>query len=500
MKNLAVSLVFFVLINFQLIGQPTFQKYYYGGGTPQGHIHELSNGHIHSSEGAESNGTSILDQEGNILHFRSFDIDTFLVLQSIQKLSDNEFFFAGGYYFPPSITIHPVIGKMDSLGIIIHASYYELNTSPNNTIAGDLEVTSTNKVIAFNRPSSSTIFVLISDSAGQLLWSRSFGSGGYTQFVKELPSGDFLVGMNHDLAGAAVARLDAYGNIIWLKSFIRPDGLVRDCEIENDSTYTVVGYTHRNQGPLFMMRLNGNGDVQWCKGYDAPGWNTQRAKIDKTLDDKYVVLANGGGKAFLMKTDLNGDTLWTRAAGITGSHYYLFDLLPYSDGGFLFNGYTNEYGSFLFKTDSLGHLPCPEHVQSYPVQVQSLFPTDSSFTLTSIDGAVRHPAYINDVTYPPVTVIDGCTITQIPNYALGGPAPRIRPNPTTGRFTIDFVDPLRADSFYSIYDSMGKLLYQRPLPSGATTEEVDLVRFGKGIYLVKITDPDGVRTERVVVE
>ncbi|MBK7297560.1 MAG: T9SS type A sorting domain-containing protein [Flavobacteriales bacterium] len=65
---------------------------------------------------------------------------------------------------------------------------------------------------------------------------------------------------------------------------------------------------------------------------------------------------------------------------------------------------------------------------------------------------------------------------------------------------MDFVDPLRSDSFYSVYDSMGKLLYQRPLPSGATTEEVDLARFGKGVYLLKISDPEGVRTERVVVE
>ena len=85
-------------------------------------------------------------------------------------------------------------------------------------------------------------------------------------------------------------------------------------------------------------------------------------------------------------------------------------------------------------------------------------------------------------------------------YSRARPKPTIRPNPNTGRFTMEFPDPLMAESYYSVYDVMGRLLYQRPLPMGKKTEEIDLTRFGAGTYVLKLTDPEGACFERVVVE
>jgi hypothetical protein len=81
----------------------------------------------------------------------------------------------------------------------------------------------------------------------------------------------------------------------------------------------------------------------------------------------------------------------------------------------------------------------------------------------------------------------------------------IRPNPNTGQFTVEFPDPLLRDSYYRVYDPTGRLLYQRPQPSGATLEEIDLSRFGRGVYLLRVSDTEGVRhvpthIGRVVVE
>lgn len=76
----------------------------------------------------------------------------------------------------------------------------------------------------------------------------------------------------------------------------------------------------------------------------------------------------------------------------------------------------------------------------------------------------------------------------------------ISPNPTTGRVSMTFTDPLASDSFYSVYDALGKLLFQRPLAQGQESEEIDLSRFGKGTYVVRITGREGVCYERVVVQ
>lgn len=99
------------------------------------------------------------------------------------------------------------------------------------------------------------------------------------------------------------------------------------------------------------------------------------------------------------------------------------------------------------------------------------------------------------------------TSTLMQDYAVGirranslvhGVRPQ--PNPNTGRFTLDFPDPLMADSFYSVYDAVGKLLFQRPLRAGQQSEEIDLSRFGRGTYLVRINGKDGLNHERVVVQ
>ncbi|MFN9326338.1 MAG: T9SS type A sorting domain-containing protein, partial [Flavobacteriales bacterium] len=188
-------------------------------------------------------------------------------------------------------------------------------------------------------------------------------------------------------------------------------------------------------------------------------------------DGNYILLCNIGNLDYpfgyrpqLMKLDHNGDTLWTRSAGLEGHVYDIINMSVCSDGGIMYNGQSlsNSPDMFIFKTDSLGYLPC--HNQWHAT-----------------------------------TIVDGCA-TGIPQHQKHPSGFRVNPNPNTGHFTLSFADPLMAESTYSVYDTMGKLLFQRPLPQGKETEEVDLSRFGAGTYVVRVTGKDGSYHERVVVE
>lgn len=99
----------------------------------------------------------------------------------------------------------------------------------------------------------------------------------------------------------------------------------------------------------------------------------------------------------------------------------------------------------------------------------------------------------------PVGVPGGCDMLSVETLSAAGEL-HVSPNPTTGRLKFVFKNPLLAKSNCGVYDAMGRLLYERPLPAGATLQEIDLSRFGKGTYLIKLTDPQGVRYERVVLE
>ncbi|MCB0774405.1 MAG: T9SS type A sorting domain-containing protein [Flavobacteriales bacterium] len=336
--------------------------------------------------------------------------------------------------------------------------------------------------------------------------------------MKELPGGDLLAGLNMDTAGAAVARLDANGNMLWCKSYIRPKGVVHDAVVESDSSFVITGYTDSTGSTnpleplppgydpkLFLLKLNGTGEVQWCKAYDGTDlWNARQGQHTVPASDNgYVLMAQAGGKPVLLKTDDNGDTLWTRTTNTPTYHYDVIDMIGREDGGYMMSmnvigGELN--GPALMKTDALGHFPCGD--RSYPVQVLDLFPVDSAFTLVpASSGATAYPVTFRDTVFDPMVPYDLCNIvTAVPDPLHMEHRITVRPNPTTGRFTLAFPDPLTADSFYSVYDAVGKLLFQRPLAKGQESEEMDLSRFGRGTYVVRITSRDGVCNERVVVQ
>ncbi len=501
--------------------QSTFEKIYFSTGSYMENLIQLNSQNLLTGL-AWYPGVSLLDANGNFIQSKCFYGDSVLVMGSVRQKSANEFYFTTIYVKDScsavgSTTVpftRPAIGKMDSLGSILEVHHYALNSDCVNP-AGDLLITQDHGAITWGR--QDRFFALRVDSNLAPVWARRFNNIGQFQFIKELQGGDLLAGFTMDTAGAAVARLDANGNFIWCKSYMRPLGRMHDALIESDSSFIITGYTITEAGGhvrLFMMKLDGAGAVQWCKGYDSGAleWDVFRpSRIERTLDGRTIVLATLGGTAwpwfyrpFLMKTDLNGDTLWTRSTGADGYIYYTRDLLVSSDGGFLFSGIVwgdlpdgNSGLPYIFKTDSLGHFSCLE--RHHPITVLDLFPTDSSFTLTSVDGATMMPAFVNDTVFDPLTVYDACIVTSMPK-PIEFRRSKIRPNPTTGRITVEFDDPLERDSFYSVYDELGRLLYQRPLPPGREKEEIDLSRFGNGAYVLRFTLPDSVRHERVVVE
>lgn len=533
------TLVFLILSSWfgGLGAQTTYSKFYDGGTSFKFNLVEMSDGGLFVGLG-RTRAISHLDENGNVTYTYSYwahPQGAMTGLGGIRRVGVGRYGVVGGYNvtldtcsaISGSQTIfRPTIILIDSAGSILDHRYYLVHHGCRNVLS-DLVVTADGGILTWGHEKN--LLILKVDSELEPLWARSFPSVGGVQFIKELPSGDLLAGINLDTGGAVVARMDANGDILWCKSYIRPRGMVHDAVVESDDSFVITGFTDSTASTnpfipyppsfhpkLFMLKLDGQGSVQWCKGYDsAPDlWYSRSAShIVKSQDGQYGVLATMGlpnnffaYRTLLMKTDVNGDTLWTRSIGAPGYNYTAMDLIEHSDGGFVLSGQVlgdlpnNAMGaSFIYKTDALGHPAC--HETYHPIETSDLFPIDSTIVLTSVDGLTVHPAFMSDTTFAPINTFDACVINEIPRSTRDHPnRPVVRPNPNTGRFTVQFADPLLADSYYSLFDTMGKLLLQRPLPTGATVEEVDLTRFGAGSYVIKFTSPDGVCYERVVVE
>ena len=102
-------------------------------------------------------------------------------------------------------------------------------------------------------------------------------------------------------------------------------------------------------------------DTLWTRTLGTPGWDQLR-DLKPTNDGGFIATGccepAGSWKAWLVKFDANGDTLWTNYFGPNASNAYGWCVQPTLDGGYVMGGDWNMPGeeACLIKTDSQGQL------------------------------------------------------------------------------------------------------------------------------------------------
>ena len=135
-----------------------------------------------------------------------------------------------------------------------------------------------------------------------------------------------------------------------------------------DNGFILTGITMSfgvGNNDIYLIKTNVHGDTLWTKTYG--GESDDRSYcIQQTTDSGYIItgytssFGAGNKDVYLIKTDSAGDTLWTKTFG------GLLDdwgnsIQQTSDGGYIILGSTESFGSgnfdfYLIKTDSDGNL------------------------------------------------------------------------------------------------------------------------------------------------
>ncbi len=134
----------------------------------------------------------------------------------------------------------------------------------------------------------------------------------------------------------------------------------------SDGGYIMAGNT-RSFGAgnydVYLVKTDSRGDLIWDQTY---GWNQldQCGSVQQTTDGGYVIggwtrsIGEGGNDYWLVKTDSVGNLIWNRTFG--GSHYdECYMAKQTSDGGYIMAGKTSSFGAgasdvWLVKTDTNG--------------------------------------------------------------------------------------------------------------------------------------------------
>lgn len=207
----------------------------------------------------------------------------------------------------------------------------------------------------------------------EVFWTKEYGGNnddfGYS-ITKSLDNSYVIVGATNSYGAGDydvyLIKIDTMGEIIWERTFggnLGDYGYSVKCA--SDGGYIITGITKSfgdEDGDVYLIKTDAQGVLLWQKFY---GGNSSDAGYDVVISpDGYAIVGGtsssgaGSGDVWLLKTDLNGDTLWTKTYGgfdLDCGH----SIQRCSDNDFVIAGYTYSFGSsgdvYLVKTDATGN-------------------------------------------------------------------------------------------------------------------------------------------------
>lgn len=221
-----------------------------------------------------------------------------------------------------------------------------------------------------NAVTGQDIYLTKTDVNGDTLWSRIFGGAEYDvgYNVHQLIDGGYVIAGGTTSFGSGdmdvnVIRTDISGDLIWSKTFGGAEfDNAQSIQETSDSSFIITGWTMSfgaGEEDVYLIKINGEGEHLWSKTFGRT--TTDKGfSVSETSDGGYIIagysqsLDPSGFDVYLIKTDVNGDSLWTKTIRSSG-YDFSYSVKQTSDGGYIIAG-SSSFQSYLIKTDENGNI------------------------------------------------------------------------------------------------------------------------------------------------
>jgi regulation of enolase protein 1 (concanavalin A-like superfamily) len=227
---------------------------------------------------------------------------------------------------------------------------------------------------------NSDFWLIKTDEYGIQQWENTFGLGSYDDHgysVKQTNDGGYiLTGRTRSFGGGVndkiwLIKTDGNGNQQWDKLFYGGVGWSwgRDVQQTTDGGYIICGYTGSPGGEdIWLIKTDSQGNSLWTKTYIGENVYNHGYSVKQTNDGGYIITgftwtSTNQQEVWLIKTDSQGDSLWTKQFGGGGTDVG-HSVVQTSDGGYIITGSTNSFENtinlngqdiWLIRTDSQGN-------------------------------------------------------------------------------------------------------------------------------------------------
>ena len=206
------------------------------------------------------------------------------------------------------------------------------------------------------------------------LWSRTFGGEGIDACFSIIPTtagGIAMAGYSSSFGAGLddfwLVCTDEEGDSLWSKTFGGRGAEWCRSLIQTANGYFVMAGESESFGAdnynIWLVCTNDEGDSIWSKTYGGPNYDRSLCHI-QTTDGGFAMAGDtwsfgaGGSDFFLVKTNNEGDSLWSRTYGGERSEI-CFSIIQTADGGFALAGWSESFGAgetdaWLIRTNTEG--------------------------------------------------------------------------------------------------------------------------------------------------
>ncbi|MBU0692420.1 T9SS type A sorting domain-containing protein [bacterium] len=213
------------------------------------------------------------------------------------------------------------------------------------------------------------LYALNATAQPDSLWSRTYGGSGedYCFSIIQTTDGGYVLAGATESFGSGwqdfwIVKTDMYGDSLWSRLYGGDN--IDECyaiQQTTDGGYVLAGKTESfgsGGSDFWLVKTNSNGDSLWSRTFGGSGTDECMAVL-QTADGGYVLAGHtrsfGGGSDdfWLVRTDANGDSLWSHTFGsFRGEKCY--SIQQTVDNGFLLAGSVSPYNYWLVKADANG--------------------------------------------------------------------------------------------------------------------------------------------------
>jgi hypothetical protein len=351
----------------------------------------------------------------------------------------------------------------------------------------------TGKTGSFGTPYD--IYLVKTSSDGTMQWIKTIGGTNWEQgiCIEQTNDGGFIIlGCTNSFGSGNrdvyLVKTTLNGSLQWDKTF---GGVNNDdgyfIQQTNDNGYIITGVTESfgaGGEDAYLIRTDSNGNLLWTRTFGSAASEGGYC-VQQTHDRGFIITGKGFGGAYLVKTDSSGNLLWSKGYGGPMQSETGFSVQQANDNGFIIAGRTLSFAPtsssvYVIKTDCNGNSGCYEFL---PMTIQG------SGGIQSIGGSIQDTGGITTNPFTPTNFgaieTSLCTtqgIDEFPQRYLIN----IYPNPFSMQATL-WTDNLFKNANLTVYNSFGQFVKQIKNISGQT---ITLYRCNlpSGLYFLYLTE------------